>query len=180
MHGGGDPCANNKEKVAKGDLRTQVRFSKSAKAKAKMHRYRKTMQPREPGRPVFPDQKEVGDTELITAQEKAARKRAWQMAKSLNKGMGEFDDTDASFFKILDPEKNSMTEPTLKAIYAARRSFVIDSGASNHLIGYSKLTPKEKGSIRPIAEPQRLQSANGIVSVDKEVHVFGHIRVAKW
>ena len=118
---GGDPCANqqNKNNVAKGDLRARKRFSRSAKAKA----------------------------------------------------VGKFDDTDASFFKISDPEKNSAA-PTLTAAYAARRSFVIDSGASNHLIGYNQLTPKEKGSIRQIAEPQRLQSANGIVAVDKEVHVF--------
>ena len=86
--------------------------------------------------------------------------------------MGTFDDTDASFFKILDPKKNSSAEPPPTAAYAARRSFVIDSGASQHLIGFDKLTPKEKGSIRSIAEPQRLQSANGIVTVDKEVHIF--------
>ena len=130
------------------------------------------MQPNGRTKQAFPEKKNAEDHKLILAKEKAARTRAWQMAKSLNKGMGEFVDTDASFFKILDPEKNSNPEPPLTAAYAAQRSFVIDSGASHHLIGFNKLTPKEKGSIRSIAEPQRLQSANGIVTVDKEVHIF--------
>ena len=77
------PYANyhNKNNVAKGDLRARVRFSRSAKAKAVQHRCRKTMQPHEPGQPVFPDEKDVEDIELILAREKAARKRAWKMAK---------------------------------------------------------------------------------------------------
>ena len=169
---GGDPCANTNEKVAKGDLRTRARFSKRAQAKATKHQYRNTMQPCGQTKPASPEKKNTEEIKLILAREKQARKRAWHLAKGLNDSMGTFDDTDASFFKILDPEKNSSAEPPPTAAYAARRSFVIDSGASQHLIGFDKLTPKEKGSIRSIAEPQRLQSANGIVTVDKEVHIF--------
>ena len=67
------------------------------------------------------------------------------MAKNLNKAMGTFQDMDNNFFKIMDPEKNSMQEPKPNALYAATRSFVIDSGASYHLIGYNQLTEKRKG-----------------------------------
>ena len=62
------------------------------------------------------------------------------MAKNLNKAMGTFQDMDKKFFKTLDPEKNSMTEPKPNALYAATRSFVIESGASYHLIGDNQLT----------------------------------------
>ena len=113
-----DPCANVKHKITKDDLRTRVHFSRRARAKAKKHWYRKTMQPTEPGKPVFPDKKDVEGIQLILDREKAARKRAWHMADSLNKGMGEFDDTDERFFKIVDPEKNSDdAEPPLKALF---------------------------------------------------------------
>ena len=65
------------------------------------------------------------------------------MAKNLNKAMGTFQDMDNNFFNIMDPEKNSMQEPKPNALYAATRSFVIDSGASYHLIGYNQLTEKK-------------------------------------
>ena len=87
--------------------------------------------------------------------------------------MGEFICKGGSVFEIMDPinEKNSLHEQNPKALYAAvQRSFVIDSGASYHLIGYKQLTSSEKGAIRPIKEPYRIQSANGIVIVDKEVN----------
>ena len=169
---GGDPCVNKYKNMAKGDLRTHAHFSRRTKAKASKHRYRNTLQPCSRTTPASPEQKSVEEIKPISANEMRARKRAWNLAKSLNKSMGVFDDTDARFFNIMDPEKNSKAEPPLTAAYAARRSFDIDSGASYHLIGFDKLTPKEKGSIRFIAEPQRVQSANGIVTVDKEVHVF--------
>ena len=167
---GGDPCANTPK--AKGDLRTKAHFSRRAKAKAKTHRHRNTLQPCGRTRPSSPSTRSEEEIKLTLSRERVARRRAWHLAKGINKSMGKFDDTDVSFFKIPDPEKNSNAEPLLTAAYAARRSFVIDSGASHHLIGFNKLTPKEKGSIRSIAEPQRLQSANGIVTVDKEVHIF--------
>ena len=113
---GGDLCAD-KEKAdrstlptaAKGDLRTKAHFSKRSRAKAKKHWYRKTLQPCGPTKPVFPDPNNVEDLKFTLASEKAARKRAWQMAKYLNKDMGKFKDMDASFFKIMDPVKNSTT-----------------------------------------------------------------------
>ena len=95
--------------------------------------------------------------------------------KNSNKAMGTFECKGESVFEIMDPidEKNSLHEPKPKAVCAAvQRSFVIDSGASYHLIGYKQLTRKEKGAIRPVQEPYRIQSANGIVDVDKEVKIF--------
>ena len=84
--------------------------------------------------------------------------------------MGTFECKGEGVFEIMDPidEKNSLHEPKPKAVYAAvQRSFVIDSGASYHLIGYKQLTSSERGAIRPIGEPYRIQSANGIVIVDR-------------
>ena len=107
------------------------------------------------------------------SRQKAAKK--WRRQLPI-KGNGISTDKskimDASFFNTMDPEKNSMDKSQPNALYAASRSFVIDSGASFHLIGYNQLTPKEKGSVRTIAEPFRIQSANGTVVVDKEVQIF--------
>ena len=92
--------------------------------------------------------------------------------EELEQGDGHVPRHGPTKIKTMDPEKNSMTEPKPNALYAATRPFVIDSGASYHLIGYNQLTEKEKGSIRPIKVPFRIQSANGIIIVDKEVHIF--------
>ena len=179
MAAGGDPSTNQQQaggpalqNTGKGDLRTKAHFSKRSRGKAKKHWLRKTLQPCGTTRPLHPDPTNIENQKYIKAREKAARKKAWHMAKNLNKAMGTFQDMDKQFFKNMDPEKNSMQEPKPTALYAATRSFVIDSGASYHLIGYKQLTEKEKGSIRPIKEPLRIQSANGIIIVDKEVHIF--------
>ena len=74
------------------------------------------MQPGTPGRPVFPDLKQDEDFKRILDREQAARERAWKLASSINKDMGEFDDTDDTFFKITDPEKDANAKLSLPCL----------------------------------------------------------------
>ena len=53
-----------------------------------------------------------------------------------------------------------------------RRMFIIDSGASNHIVSIENLTPPEKESIRPIAEPFAVETANGAVTIESEVDIY--------
>ena len=47
---------------------------------------------------------------------------------------------DANFFYFKDPALP-------KILYASDRNFVLDSGASYHLIGYNMLTEEEKATV---------------------------------
>ena len=78
---------------------------------------------------------------------------------------GSFKDMDTKFF--------SMSNPNLpKAMYASDRTFVVDSGASFHLIGHNKLTQKEQATVRTVEEPFRIQSANGTITVKEEARIY--------
>ena len=112
-----------------------------------------------------PDPEDPDHLQYVKFREWAARKKAWRMAcKSWHGLRGDFIDMDIRFFSIKDP-----TIP--KAMYASDRTFVLDSGASYHLIGYNKLTEKEKATIRPVDEPFRVQSANGTITVEEEAQI---------
>ena len=56
-------------------------------------------------------------------------------------------------------------------LHAASRAFVIDSGASYHLISYNLLSEEEQSTIRPIEEPSRIQTANGTLTIREEVRI---------
>jgi hypothetical protein len=52
------------------------------------------------------------------------------------------------------------------------RKFIVDSGASFHLISRCNLTPREKKTIRKRSEPIHLQTANGIIQGTHEADVY--------
>ena len=87
------------------------------------------------------------------------------MACSAHNRREKFKDMDEKFFFFFK-------DPTLpKILYAPDRTFVIDFGASYHLIGHNKLTEKEKATIRPVADPFSIQSANGTITVTEEAQI---------
>ena len=55
----------------------------------------------------------------------------------------------------------------------SQRSFIIDSGATFHLVSEDDLTSKEKSRVRKSGAPMDMQTANGSVTAKSEVEVFG-------
>ena len=51
------------------------------------------------------------------------------------------------------------------------RSYVVDSGASSHMIGVTLLTKKELATKKKLKEPFHIQTADGIVHVTHEVRI---------
>ena len=78
---------------------------------------------------------------------------------------GRFKDMDTKFFSVNIPSLP-------KAMYASDRTFVVDSGASFHLIGYNKLTKSERATVRTVKEPFSIQSANGTITVKEEAQIY--------
>ena len=52
------------------------------------------------------------------------------------------------------------------------RQFLVDSGASYHLISESQLTPAEIGSAKTLKVLVPMQTANGVVSACVQVRIF--------
>ena len=84
--------------------------------------------------------------------------------------MGEFVDKDERFFRDPGKIQYEISDPSIA--YAETRSFIIDSGASDHRIGHNRLTEAEKRTIRPVENPFEIQSASGTLTISKEVRVY--------
>ena len=63
---------------------------------------------------------------------------------------------------------------TLLSSRSESRHYIVDSGASTHLIGYKDLTDEEKGRIRSAKEPLILQTANGRAYAQDETDAYIH------
>ena len=59
--------------------------------------------------------------------------------------------------------KDKYQKVTLNAHREGIRTFIVDSGASDHLISWKYMTPKEKRKARRLDKPKKYASANGIV-----------------
>ena len=55
---------------------------------------------------------------------------------------------------------------------ALTRRYIVDSGASCHLVSWKDLTPKERLSVRKAKKPQHLNTANGLVHADHVVSLY--------
>ena len=55
---------------------------------------------------------------------------------------------------------------------AHSRRWIVDSGASEHLCTKEGLTKEELLTVRPVTEPQSLQTANGEVTPDEQADVW--------
>ena len=55
-----------------------------------------------------------------------------------------------------------------------RRAIIVDSGASQHMIGEKELHDSERATIRSVKDPFLIQTAHGIVPCDKEARIYVH------
>ena len=147
-----------------GRIDKRVRFPKWTVSKAKMQDMRETLQGQDPNsvrRKASDDAMGKTDAgqEWNRLQNVWARKSAWKLRKEL--------------FPKDEKQKFFVThEPVTACIAHHPREYVVDSGASFHLISRKDLTKRKLLTIRPAKEAQALATANGIVMATKEAEIY--------
>ena len=115
---------------------------------------------RSPNAPKFEDRSQE-ETEW---QEQGAREAAWKLAKSVLKLK---EHQRAAFFS---PSKNrGLPASTLKP---EEREFVVDSGASMHMISKKDLSDAEMDTLTKSCSPTMVITANGEVQTHEEATVY--------
>ena len=110
--------------------------------------------------PKFEDRSQ----EETERQEQGAREAAWKLAKSLLK-LNELE--RATFFS--PSESSCLPASTLKP---EEREFVVDSGASMHMISKKDLSDAEMDTLTKSCSPTIVINANGEVQTHEEVTVY--------
>ena len=115
---------------------------------------------RSPNAPKFEDRSQE-ETEW---QEQGAREAAWRLAKNVFK-LKEHE--RAAFFS--SPENRCLPASTLKP---EEREFVVDSGASMHMISKKDLSKAEMDTLTKSCSPTIVITANGEVQTHEEAIVY--------
>ena len=115
---------------------------------------------RSPNAPKFEDRSQE-ETEW---QEQGAREAAWKLAKNVFK-LKEHE--KAAFFS--SPENRCLLASTLKL---EEREFVVDSGASMHMISKKDLSKAEMDTLTKSCSPTIVITANGEVQTHEEAIVY--------
>ena len=115
---------------------------------------------RSPNAPKFEDRSQE-ETEW---QEQGAREAAWKLAKNVFK-LKEHE--RAAFFS--SPENRCLPASTLKP---EEREFVVDSGASMHMISKKDLSKAEMDTLTKSCSPTIVITANGEVQTHEEAIVY--------
>ena len=115
---------------------------------------------RSPNAPKFEDRSQE-ETEW---QELGAREAAWKLAKNVFK-LKEHE--KAAFFS--SPENRCLLASTLKP---EEREFVVDSGASMHMISKKDLSEAEMDTLTKSCSPTIVITANGEVQTQEEAIVY--------
>ena len=115
---------------------------------------------RSPNAPKFED-RSLEETEW---QELGAREAAWKLAKNVSK-LEEHE--RAAFFS--SPENGCLPASTLKP---EEREFVVDSGASVHMISKKDLSDAEMDTLTKSCSPTIVITANGKVQTHEEAIVY--------
>ena len=115
---------------------------------------------RSPNAPKFEDRSQE-ETEW---QEQGAREAAWKLAKSVLKLKGQ---ERATFFS--PSENRCLPASTLKP---EEREFVVDSGASVHMISKKDLSDAEMDTLTKSYSPTIVITANGEVQTHEEATVY--------
>ena len=115
---------------------------------------------RSPNAPKFEDRSHE-ETEW---QEQGAREAAWKLAKNVFR----FKEHErAAFFS--SPENRCLPASTLKP---EEREFVVDSGASMHMISKKDLSEAEMDTLTKSCSPTIVITANGEVQTHEEATVY--------
>ena len=115
---------------------------------------------RSPNAPKFEDRSQE-DTEW---QEQGAREAAWKLAKSVLKSK---EHERATFFSL--SENRCLPASSLKL---EEREFVVDSGASMHMISKKELSDAEMDTLTKSCSPTIVINANGEVQTHEEAIVY--------
>ena len=116
---------------------------------------------RNPNAPKFEDRSQE-ETEW---QERCAREASWKLAKHILK-LKEKDKT--TFFS---PSEN-ICLPAPSTLKPEEREFVVDSGASMHMIGKKDLNSAELETVTTSRSPTTVITANGEVQTHEEAPQF--------
>ena len=115
---------------------------------------------RSPNAPKFEDRSQE-ETEW---QEQGAREAAWKLAKSV--------------FNLKEPERETFFSPSENMCLLAstlrleEREFVVDSGASMHMISKKDLSDAEMDTLTKLCSPTIVMTANGAVQTHEEATVY--------
>ena len=116
---------------------------------------------RSPNAPKFEDRSQ-DETEW---QEQGAREAAWKLAKNVLK----LKEKHASAFFSLSENWCLPAPSTMKP---EGREFVVDSGASMHMISKKDLSDAEMDTLTKSCSPTRVMTANGEVQTHEEATVY--------
>ena len=117
---------------------------------------------RSPNAPKFEDRSQE-ETEW---QEQGAREAAWKLAKSV---LNLKENTKATYFS--PSENRCLPASTLKP---EEREFVVDSGASMHMISKKDLNDAEMDTLTKSCSPTIVITANGEVQTHEEATVYAN------
>ena len=115
---------------------------------------------RNPNPPKFEDRSQE-ETEL---QEQGAREAAWKLAKNV--------------FKLKEHERATFFSPSenrclpASSLKPEEREFVVDSGASMHMISKKDLSDAEMDTLTTSCSPTTVITANGEVQTHEEATVY--------
>ena len=119
---------------------------------------------RSPNAPKFED----GSQEETEKQERCAREAAWKLAKSILKLQEKLKTTFFSPSEIWCLPAPSTLEPEEK-------EFVVDSGASMHMINKKNLNSAELETVTTSRSPMTVTTANGEVQTNEEANLCQRI-----
>ena len=120
--------------------------------------------------PITPKDKEWPCPEKLRIDRVDAMHRAWKLSQKLRPTNKTFAD-DIEYFVIGQAKPIFLTIDSL-------RQFIVDSGASYHLISPKDLTEKEYKTVRK-AEPMGIRTASKVEYVDKVADVYVQRDAAK-
>ena len=115
---------------------------------------------RSPNAPTFEDRSQE-ETEW---QEQGAREAAWKLAKSV---LNSKEQERATFFS---PTENRCLPASI--LKPAEREFVVDSGASIHMISKKGLSDAEMDTLTKSCSPAKVITVNGEVQTHEEATVY--------
>ena len=116
---------------------------------------------------VFAPKFEEGSHEETLIQERCARQAAWDLAKKITSSRIQ---TKLCFH--VPGEVKAKQAPTSKR--PEEREFVVDSGASMHMMSKKELSFEEMGTVKRSRNPIVVLTANGEVQTHEEAQVFVH------
>ena len=138
--------------------------SKYLSGKSKDHRWKKTkVVPRQ--RSPYAMKFEERSHEETERQERCAQSKAWGLAKKIFK-LKEND--RATFFSLT----MKWVVPSASSRESCEREFVVDSGASMHMLSKRDLNSAELATMRTSKSPTTVMTANGEVQTREEATVY--------